>query len=307
MINGSTTNISGVLAAVLTPLNADLSPDLDRLLRHCRWLIDNGCDGLAVLGTTGEANSFSVDERIAILDGLAEAGIPGDRLLPGTGCCALTDSVSLTRRAVELGAAGVLMLPPFYYKDVSDAGLFATFAEIIERVGDSRLRIYLYHFPRMSAVPFSHALIEDLLKRYPDTVAGMKDSSGDLANMAGAARAFPGFEVFSGADDLFYPLLKEGGVGCITACCNIASALLARIYAEWKACSVEAQHAQVTAVRGVCAAYPLVPALKEILARHTGDDAWRTTRPPLAPLEEGQVAELVRKLEDTGFTLPPVP
>ena len=191
MINGSTTNISGVLAAVLTPLNADLSPDLDRLLRHCRWLIDNGCDGLAVLGTTGEANSFSVDERIAILDGLAEAGIPGDRLLPGTGCCALTDSVSLTRRAVELGAAGVLMLPPFYYKDVSDAGLFATFAEIIERVGDSRLRIYLYHFPRMSAVPFSHALIEDLLKRYPDTVAGMKDSSGDLANMAGAARAFP--------------------------------------------------------------------------------------------------------------------
>ena len=134
--------LGGVFAAVLTPLDAALAPDHAALARHCRWLLANGCDGLAVLGTTGEANAFSVDERLAILEGLAEAGIPAGALLPGTGCCAVPDTVALTRRALELGAAGVLMLPPFYYKKVSDDGLFAAYSEVIERVGDARLRVY---------------------------------------------------------------------------------------------------------------------------------------------------------------------
>ena len=173
MSSSSPNGLGGVFAAVLTPQTADLSPDHDALAKHCRWLLDNGCDGLAVLGTTGEGNAFSVDERIAILEGLAEAGIAGETLLPGTGCCALSDTVRLTRRAVELGVAGVLVLPPFYYKNVSDEGLFAAYAEVIERIGDSRLKVYLYHFPQMSAVPLSLALIERLIKAYPDTVVGM--------------------------------------------------------------------------------------------------------------------------------------
>lgn len=299
---------SGVFAAALTPLTADLSPDVARLAGHCRWLLDHGCDGLAVLGTTGEANSFSVDERLAILEGLAEAGIPGRALMPGTGCCAVPDTVRLTRRAVELGAAGVLVLPPFYYKNVSDDGLFAAYSEVIERVGDTRLKVYLYHFPQMSAVPISYGLIERLLERYPDTVAGMKDSSGDLDNMTGAARAFPGFAVFSGSEELFLPLLRAGGAGCITAVNNVASSLAARVYAGWREGSdIEADNGLLVAVRQAIVRYPLSAALKEIMARLTGDGDWRRVRPPLRPMEDGDAEALAGALDDAGYTPPPPP
>ena len=298
---------SGVFAAALTPLTADLAPDIARLAGHCRWLLGHGCDGLAVLGTTGEANSFSVDERLRILDGLAEAGIPGPALMPGTGCCAVPDTVRLTRRAVELGAAGVLVLPPFYYKNVSDDGLFAAYSEVIEGVGDDRLKVYLYHFPQMSAAPISYALIERLLDRYPDTVAGMKDSSGDVDNMCGAARAFPGFSVFSGSDELMLPLLEAGGAGCITAVSNVASALAARVYAGWRdGADIEADNALLVAVRQAIVRYPLSAALKEIMARLTGDDDWRRVRPPLVTMEDGDAAALIGALDDTGYVPPPI-
>ncbi len=307
MANSPTTP-SGVFAAALTPLTAELAPDIARLADHCRWLLDQGCDGLAVLGTTGEANSFSVDERLDILEGLAEAGIPGHVLMPGTGCCAVPDTVSLTRRAVELGASGVLVLPPFYYKNVSDDGLFAAYSEVIERVGDDRLKVYLYHFPQMSATPISYALIERLLDRYPAAVAGMKDSSGDLGNMAGAARAFPGFAIFSGSDELFLPLLQAGGAGCITAVSNVASGLAAKVYAGWKKDGeIEADNGLLVAVRQAIVRYPLAAALKEIMARLTGDGDWRRVRPPLAPMEEGDAAALMGALDDADYSPPPPP
>ncbi|MDP6884845.1 MAG: dihydrodipicolinate synthase family protein [Rhodospirillales bacterium] len=307
MINQTKPNLSGVFAAALTRQTADGSPDLDGMARHCRWLLANGCDGLAILGTTGEANSFSVDERMAIMESLVEAGIPASVMMPGTGCCAIPDTVKLTKCAVNLGAAGVLALPPFYYKGVSDDGLIAAFCDVIEQVGDDRLRLYLYHFPQMAGVPIPYGVIEGLLKHYPKTVAGMKDSSGDLDNMAGAAKAFPGFEVFSGADDLFHPLLKAGGVGCITACCNIASALLGKLYAIWREPAAQALHEQATNVRKVCASYPLVPVLKETMARHTGDNGWRAMRPPLMALTDADARELGEKLAATGLVVPPVP
>jgi 4-hydroxy-tetrahydrodipicolinate synthase len=307
VINETKPNLSGVFAAALTRQNADGSPDLDGMARHCRWLLANGCDGLAILGTTGEANSFSVAERIAIMESLVEAGIPASVMMPGTGCCAIPDTVTLTKRAVELGAAGVLALPPFYYKGVSDDGLVAAFSDVIERVGDDRLRLYVYHFPQMAGVPIPLGVIEELLKRYPNTVAGMKDSSGDFDNMAGAAKAFPGFEVFSGADDHFLPLLKAGGVGCITACCNIASALLGKLYATWREPGAQALHEQATAVRKVCASYPLVPVLKETMARHTGDDGWRAMRAPVMALSDADAQESADKLAATGLVVSPVP
>ena len=120
---------------MLTPFPRELSPDPQRLARHCRWLLAHGCAALAPFGTTSEANSLSVEERESLLDALLEEGIPPDRLMPGTGCCALPDTVRLTAQAVRRGCAGVLMLPPFYYKAVSDDGLFRAFAEVIERVG----------------------------------------------------------------------------------------------------------------------------------------------------------------------------
>ncbi len=225
---------AGVFAAVLTPFDETGAPDSAALALHCRWLLSNGCDGLSVLGTTGEGASLSVDERIGVLERLITDGIPARVLLPGTGCCAIPDTVRLTERAVHLGVPGVLMLPPFYYKNVSEDGLFAAFSEVIERVGDDRLRIYLYHFPQMSGVSLTPALIERLLARYPQAVAGLKDSSGDLANMAENIKRFPGFDVFSGSDELLLPLLRVGGVGCITAVSNVAASLAAQVYAAWR-------------------------------------------------------------------------
>ena len=157
------------------------------------------------------------------MEKLVGDGIPARVLLPGTGCCAIPDTVRLTARALQLGVSGVLLLPPFYYKSVSDEGVFAAVSEVIEQVGDARLRIYLYHFPQMTAVPFSPALIERLRIRWPEIIAGMKDSSGDLANMTGNAARFPGFDVFTGSDEFLLPLLRAGGAGCITGVCNVAA------------------------------------------------------------------------------------
>ena len=303
------TELQGVLAAVLTRLTADGTPDAAATARHCRWLLANGCDGLSVLGTTGEANAFTVDERIALLEGLVEAGIPADTLMPGTGCCAAGDTVRLTRAALAVGATRCLMLPPFYYKAVSDDGLFAAFAEVIERVGDDRLRVYLYHFPQMSGVPLGPALIGRLRSAYPTVVAGMKDSSGDLDNMIGNASAFAGFKVLAGSDEALYPLLKAGGAGCITAVVNVAAVLAAQVVAAFRGgnrAAAEEAHARLSDVRRIIYAYPLSAALKELMARHSGDGTWRRIRPPLTPLADADADALWAALRVIGFQPPPV-
>ena len=174
----TTPRIKGILSPVVTPFKADLSPDTERYIAHCRWLLTQNF-GPAVFGTNSEANSPPVNERIALLDALLAADIDPSRMMPGTGCCALTDSVRLTEHAVKAGCAGVLMLPPFYYKDVTEDGLFRNFSEVIQRVGDSRLRIYLYHIPPVAVVGITRGLVERLLRAYPVTIAGMKHSSGD--------------------------------------------------------------------------------------------------------------------------------
>lgn len=297
-------NFTGVLAAALTPQNADLSPNHSMMASHCRWLLENGCDGLAILGTTGEANSFGLKERIGIIESLIEAGIPAHALMPGTGCCAVTDAVSLTRAAVNAGAGGVLMLPPFYYKNASDAGLYAYFSEVIQQVGDTNLKIYLYHFPQMSATPISYDLIEMLRKDYLDTVVGMKDSSGDLDNMVGAARKFPGFTVLSGADDLLLPVLQGGGAGCITACANVGSKLAAEVYAGFQAGEdVTAVNAILTELRVKVSGFPLSAALKQLMARHNGDESWLNIRPPLVKLSEAQVQELYAAFDGLDYQM----
>ena len=302
-------SLNGVFAAVLTPLRADTAPDHAAMAAHCRWLLDHGCDGLAVLGTTGEANSFTVGERIAILEALVRSGIPPGVLMPGTGCCALADTALLCRAAVDLGAPGVLVLPPFYYKNVTDDGLFAAFAGIVEQVGDARLRIYLYHFPQMSGVAIGPALIARLLKEYPGSFAGMKDSSGDLGNMIRNIHAFPGFAVFSGSDEFLLPVLRAGGAGCITAVANVAAFLAAEVLAAFRRGdekAAEAAQEKLSRVRGLIAAYPLAAALKDIMATHTGEEGWRKLRPPLVPLAPPEAAALRSALERERFC-PPVP
>ena len=241
---------------------------------------------------------------MALLDHLVGNGVPAAVLMPGTGCAAFTDTVSLTAHACKLGVGGCLVLPPFYYKGVSDDGLFAAYAEVIERVGDPRLRVYLYHFPQMTAVPLSIPLIERLSARYPQTVVGMKDSSGDLANMLAAVRAVPGFAVFSGADELLLPLLDGGGAGCITACCNVASPLAQSVFTAWrngdKANAVAVQQT-LSEVRRIISAYPLSAALKGLLAVLSGQADWNRLRPPLVALDEPTLAALADALRAVPF------
>jgi 4-hydroxy-tetrahydrodipicolinate synthase len=297
----------GVWAAALTPLDADLSPDIPALAAHCRWLLSNGCDGLAVLGTTGEANSFSLAERLAILDGLAEAGIPGANLLPGTGCCAFPDTIALTKRAIELGARGVLVLPPFYYKNVSEDGVFASFARVIEGVGDSRLRLYLYHFPKLSGVPITHKLIERLRAAYPGQVAGLKDSAADLDHTLSLLKHFPDMAIMAGYDDGLLPLLEAGGAGCITACANIASPWAQAVVKALPDIK-EAQLAQMklTQVRRIMEGLPVIGAMKSLLARHAGNAGWKRVRPPQIEFDDGKTDILERQLADIGFALAPL-
>jgi 4-hydroxy-tetrahydrodipicolinate synthase len=294
----------GVNAAVLSAMNADLSIDLDRTAAHCRWLLANGCDGLGVLGTTGEANSIGISERLAMMEGLVAAGIPAARLLPGTGVPALTDTVLLTRRAAELGCPGVLVLPPFFYKNPSDDGLFAYFSEVIQRVGTGT-KIYLYHFPQQSAVPFSLSLIERLLKAYPGVVKGAKDSSGDFPNMKAMADNFAkdGFEVYSGADNLLQDVLKAGGAGCITAAANVTSAVNAQVCANWNNEAGTAAQATLSALRAAVTSAPLIPGLKSLKARHAGDAAWTNIRPPHLKLTAEQEARLFATFDACGVTL----
>jgi 4-hydroxy-tetrahydrodipicolinate synthase len=293
----------GVIAAVLTPLDDDLAPDHTSWIAHCRWLLGQGCNGLAVLGTTSEANSFSVDERIAMLDSLAASGIPGDLIVPGTGACAIPDAVRLARKAVEIGAAGVLVLPPFYYKPVTDDGLFAAYSEIIERVADRRLKVLLYHIPQNTGVPITHGLIERLLKAWPATVVGIKDSAGNFANMEAMCRRFPGFKVFSGSDTFLLPVLRSGGAGSITACNNVCAAVSARLFALKDTPAAAGLQEELSAVRAAIQAFPLIEALKEIVAEATGRPGWRRLRPPLMPLSRAQAKALSESLRGCGFDL----
>jgi 4-hydroxy-tetrahydrodipicolinate synthase len=297
--------LSGVFAPVLTPFDANLLPDARRFARHCKWLLAQGLRGLAVFGTTSEANSLSVDERESLLEALLGSGVPPGSLLPGTGCCSLTDSVRLTKGAVRAGCAGVLVLPPFYYKGVTDEGLFRSFAELIERVGDSRLRVYLYHIPPIAHVGFSLALVERLVAAYPDTVAGMKDSSGDMNNTRAMIDAFAkdGFAVFSGSERFLLENLRRGGAGCISATANANAAAIDGLYREWQSAEADGLQARLNAVRNAFEKRPVIPALKAVLAHYAKDPAWRAVRPPLLELGAGETAPLVDELRAAGFEM----
>jgi 4-hydroxy-tetrahydrodipicolinate synthase len=301
----SSERIRGVLSPVVTPFDRQLRPDGERLAKHCRWLLEQGV-GLAVFGTNSEANSMSVAEKIALLDELVAAGIPTTRLMPGTGTCAIPDTVELSRHAVQLGCAGVLMLPPFYYKGVSDEGLFRSYAEVIERIGDSRLRIYLYHIPPVAQVPLSLALIERLLKAYPGTIAGIKDSSGDWANTSAMLEQFqsPDFDVFAGSEAFLLRTLRGGGAGCITAAANVNPGPIAQLAHSWQQPDADDQQAALNAVRAVFQQFPMIPALKAAIAHYSADPVWATVRPPLVELDGQQRALLTQTLQGVGFAMP---
>ncbi len=292
---------SGVLVPVLTPFGPDLSPDVDKFVAFCKWLLDEGANGLAVFGTTSEATSLSLAERKSLLEALLDSGVSPARLMPGTGLPSFAETVELTAHAVSLGCRGVLMLPPFYYKNPSDDGLFASFSEVIQRVGDTRLRIYLYHFPAMSAVPLGLNLVGRMIAEYPDVVVGLKDSSGDWDNTAALIREYPGFAVFPGTEVLLLDGLKAGGAGCISATGNVNVRAIRAVIDAFPGGGAEKLNGPVVAVRKAIEQYPTVAGLKSLLAHGRGDEAWRTVRPPLTALPDGAAAKLLAAAESAGF------
>jgi 4-hydroxy-tetrahydrodipicolinate synthase len=297
--------IRGVLSPVVTPFNRDLSPDPGRFIAQCRWLLTQNC-GLAVFGTNSEANSLSANERIALLDALLAADVDPARMMPGTGCCALTDTVRLTEHAVKAGCAGVLMLPPFYYKDVSEEGLYRNFSEVVERVGDARLKIYLYHIPPVAVVGITTGLVERLLKKYPTAIAGMKDSSGDWNNTKTFLDAFAksGFDIFPGSESFLLAGLRNGGAGCISATANVNPAAIDKLYREWQKPDADAQQEALNVVRKTTGQYVMIPALKAVVAHYSNDPQWATVRPPLTELTAVQAKAVIDGLKKLGFDMP---
>ena len=298
-------SLKGVFCPALTPFDDRLNPDIPLFIAHCHRLLKEGCHGLAMFGTTGEANSLSVDERMQLLDAAVESGIDASVIAPGTGCTALTDSVRLTRHAVELGCSGVLMLPPFYYKDVSNDGLFRAFAEVIERVGDPRLKIYLYHIPPVSGVPLDLALVNRLADSYPDCVVGLKDSSGKWPYTETLLKTRPGFGAFSGSEIFLRQNLLAGGRGTITASANVNAGAIRAAYDGFQGTEGEVLQASITRRRKIIQGYPMIPALKSITAKITGNKNWCQVRPPLQPLSSTASDNLLQALIQDGFLLSP--
>ena len=301
-----TQRIRGVLAPVVTPFGADLSPDMERFIAHCRWLLSQNC-GLAVFGTNSEANSLAAEERSTLLDALVATGVDPSRMMVGTGCCSLTETVKLTSQAVKHGCAGVLMLPPFYYKGVSEEGLYRYFSEVVQRFGDPRLRIYLYHIPSVAVVGITPGLVGRLLKSYPKAIAGMKDSSGDWNNTRIFLDAFAqsGFDVFVGSESFLLANMRNGGVGTISATANANPAAIHKLYAEWKNADADDQQAKLNVIRDAFGKkYPLISALKQGIAIYANDPAWTKVRPPLVELTAEQARTLAAELKTISFTMP---
>lgn len=293
-----------VLSPVMTPFNEEMTPDSSRFVRHCRWLLNQDV-GLAIFGTNSEANSLSIEEKCQLLETLIEEGVEPEHIMPGTGSCAVPDAVAMTRHAVSLGCEGVLMLPPFYYKSPSNEGLYRYYAEIIESVGDTRLKIYLYHIPAVATVALNVELIERLLKAFPGTIAGIKDSGGDWGHTHHLIDTFAdeGFKVFAGSEPFLLDVLRAGGAGCISATANVNPAAISQLAKQWD--SPDADRAQQDLIdrRRIFERYPMIPAMKAATSHYLKDEAWSQVRPPLVELDEQERRALTALLDASGFAM----
>jgi 4-hydroxy-tetrahydrodipicolinate synthase len=281
--------LSGVIAAVATPIEESGAPDLKRAVSLARYLLDNGCDGLNVLGTTGEATSFSLDERKAVMDAYKANGLPLHRLMVGTGAAAVSDAVALTRHAAKLGFAGALVLPPFYYKGVPDDGLVA-FIDTLAKATERRpIPVYLYHFPAMSGLPWHVTLIKQLLESFPTRIVGLKDSSGDMTFAHAAAAVSSDFAVFPSTEACLIEARSGPFAGCISATANVNADLCARAWSHGDTVALDA----AVAIRKLFDGKPLVSGVKALLAHIHGDPGLARVKPPLAPFSAADRATVI--------------
>ncbi len=299
-------SLRGVFAPTLTPIRADLSIDLPSYTEFCHRLLEGGCHGLVLFGTNSEATSFSASERMAAVDAVIESGVAAERLVVGSGSASVVEAAELTRHAVESGCRGVLTLPPFYYPGVSDEGLYRSFAAVLDRVNDERLRMYFYHIPQVSGIPLSPSLLDRLADAYPRQAAGVKDSSGDvdtLMGLHGVAAARPGFSVFCGTEALLLKNLQGGGGGCISGMANVLPHVIRDLYDNWEADDAEDRQKRTNWIRDaiLVSGFNMIASLKVIVGDQTGRPGWSRVRPPLVDLTEAEQEQLLARLS------PPVP
>ncbi len=292
--------VHGLWCALLTPIAADGGVDRRRLVAHAQSLLAQGVAGVAPFGTTGEGQSFALDERRDSLDALLAAGIPGARIVAATGCAALPETIALTRHAVGAGCVASLVLPPFFWKDATDDGLFAWYATLIERVADPRLRLLLYHLPQVSAVPLSVALVARLAAAFPGVVAGVKDSEGNWSHTSALLERVPGLAILVGHEPHLPRLMRAGGAGTICGVANLLPALVGALLVPNVAAADEAR---IAAFLDVAFRQPLIPGFKSMLADRLGDPDWRRVRAPLAILTEPQRDALRAALAAAGFAM----
>ena len=297
--------LNGVYTASLTPLTASFEPNIPALVRHAQWLLESGSDGVALLGSTGEANSLTLEQRLSIIEQTARE-LPPDRLMLGTGSCALQDSVRLTKASVDAGVFSVLVIPPFYYKPQSDESVLRFYSELISSVDEPRLRIIFYNFPKLSGYNFSVKILQELKQRFGDIAAGIKDSSGEWKNMLGIVQNIPDFMVYTGTETLLLDILNKGGAGCITATANLIAPECQRVYQAWKNNKQKvAEEAQMnlTNLRKTLENYPLVSELKSLFASKTNTEEWENMLPPFDPILDKQVEELTEQIKGLGLDL----
>lgn len=285
----STIPLRGLVAAAATPLLPDFSPDMPRLIGHCRQLLEGGCHGINLLGTTGEATSFSVEQRLQVMQAVADSGLPLQQFMVGTGAAALNDAVVLTRAACTLGFAGALLLPPFYYPGIGGEALVHYVELIVARVADPRLRLYLYHIPQNTQVPWPVDTVVEIRRRHGAQVVGLKDSAGDLAYARAVAAALPGFDVFPSAEGSIASAASDGFAGCISATLNLTAPATRRAWDLGPGTAEGAAALQVAnQQRRLLSRLPLVASVKAALAGHYQEPAWARTCPPLWPLNDAE-------------------
>jgi len=300
-----TTLFSGIYTASLTPLTSSYEPNLPALVSHVEQLFESGSDGVAILGSTGEANSLTIEQRLDIISYCGRTLAP-ERLMMGTGSCALQDAIRLTQASIEAGVFSVLVIPPFYYKPQSDESVIRYYSELISSVDDSRLRIIFYNFPKLSGYNFSTEILQEFKERFGDIAAGIKDSSGNWENMLSITKNVPNFMVYSGTETLLLNILREGGAGCITASANLLAPECQLVYQAWRndqQNTAEQIQKELTVLRKALESYQFVSELKGLMALHTGSEHWQEMLPPFIPLLPSQVRELSEKINDLGLNL----
>ena len=300
-----TTLFSGIYTASLTPLTSSYEPNLPALVSHVEQLFESGSDGVAILGSTGEANSLTIEQRLDIISYCGRTLAP-ERLMMGTGSCALQDAIRLTQASIEAGVFSVLVIPPFYYKPQSDESVIRYYSELISSVDDSRLRIIFYNFPKLSGYNFSTEILQEFKERFGDIAAGIKDSSGNWENMLSITNNVPDFMVYSGTETFLLNILREGGAGCITASANLLAPECQLVYQAWRndqQNTAEQVQKELNVLRKALESYQFVSELKGLMAEHTGSEHWQEMLPPFIPLLPSQVRELSEKINDLGLNL----